>query len=43
MVSVLQACAVLAQTCNPLTRTSRQHLMSHLLHGLQMHDDFLIT
>jgi hypothetical protein len=36
MVSVLQVCAVLAQTYNPLAHTSHQHLMGRLLHALQV-------
>jgi hypothetical protein len=42
-VSVLQLCTVLAQSCNPPARTSRQHLMGRLLHALQAHDAILVT
>jgi hypothetical protein len=43
MVSVLQVYAVLAQTYNPLARTSHQHLMGHLLHALQANGAILVT
>jgi hypothetical protein len=33
-VSVLQVCAMLAQSCNSPARTSHQHLMGRLLHAL---------
>jgi hypothetical protein len=42
-MSVLQVCAVLAQTCNPPVRASHQHLMDHLLHTLQAHGAILAT
>jgi hypothetical protein len=40
---MLQVCAVLAQSCNPPARTSRQYLMGRLLHALQAHGAILIT
>jgi hypothetical protein len=43
MVSVLQVCAVLAQTCNLPARAFHQHLMARPLQALQVHSTVLVT
>jgi hypothetical protein len=42
-VSMLQAYVMLAQSCNPSARTSRQYLIGRQLHGLQAHGVILVT
>jgi hypothetical protein len=43
MVSMVQVCVVLAQTCNLPAHVSHQYLMGRLLQVLQAHVTILVT